>query len=158
MDRNTITSPMPTDVDEPGETISHADGALELEPPAEGTTLESPPDGGLRAWLIVLACTGINALFSILRILIQVCLLDDDMSSDTGIDSDTLDEMDEQLTVLSDLYAPLAALVMIFLGYQATVCIGASVVMVILFFLSYFGDDDTEKFIKFILYGPVGKF
>ncbi|XP_053397541.1 uncharacterized protein LOC128556419 [Mercenaria mercenaria] len=150
------SSPVPDEADGPGETISHGDGALELEPPEEGATLESPPDGGLRAWLIVLACTGINALLGILRILIQVCLLDVVMvmSSETGIESDTLGEMSEQFIALSDVYAPLAAFVMIFFGYRATICIGASVVMTTLIILSYLGDDDTENFIKFLLYGP----
>lgn len=56
-----------------------------------------------------------------------------------------------------DSKAPIAALVMILTGYRPTICIGASVVMVTLFFLSYIGDDDTEHFIKFLIYGPTGK-
>jgi hypothetical protein len=46
---------------------------------------------------------------------------------------------------------------MIFFGYKKTVCIGAGVVMTTVIFISYLGDDDTEGFIKFLIYGPTGK-
>jgi hypothetical protein len=51
----------------------------------------------------------------------------------------------------------MGAVVMIHFGYRATVCIGAGIVMVTVFILSYL-EDDTEDAVKFFLYGPACEF
>ncbi|XP_060554831.1 uncharacterized protein LOC132715782 [Ruditapes philippinarum] len=134
-------------------TVGVGDGALELEPPAESATFENPPNGGHRAWLIVLSCALINGLLSIMELLIVFSIIDDKMSSDTGTDEDAQVEISLQFMALVNLYAPMGAVVMIHFGYRATVCIGAGIVMVTVFILSYL-EDDTEDAVKFFLYGP----
>jgi hypothetical protein len=97
-----VISTISQEREEPEETISH--GGLELEPPGQGTTFENPPDGGLRAWLIVFTCALINALLSIMQIMIRVSLMDSKMSSATGMDDETQQEVDTQYIELVDIY------------------------------------------------------
>jgi hypothetical protein len=52
---------------------------------------------------------------------------------------------------------PLGAFVMSYFGYQATVSSGAGIVMVAVIILSYL-EGDTEHYVKFLLYGPIGEF
>ncbi|XP_060561288.1 uncharacterized protein LOC132721055 [Ruditapes philippinarum] len=134
-------------------TVGVGDGALELEPPEEGATIENPPNGGHRAWFIVLSSALINALLGIMEMLKIISIFNDKMSSDTGIDTHTQAEILLQFMALVNLYAPLGAIVMIHFGYRATVCIGAGIVMVTVIILSHL-KDDTEDAVKFFLYGP----
>ena len=119
--KNNAVVTSPEDEEDPGETISH--GELELEPPGHGTTFENPPDGGVRAWLIVLSCTLINAMMSVMLIMVRVSLLDTEMSKDTAIDSETLNEMDTQLIALIDLYGMYGCLVTLNNTYVFTVLV-----------------------------------
>ena len=80
------------------------DGTMTLEPPAEGSTFENPPNGGKRAWLIVFSCAVIHALLSIMELLISVSVTDDEMSSATGVDTETQVEIYLQYIALSNLY------------------------------------------------------
>jgi hypothetical protein len=57
-------------------------------------------------------------------------------------------------TVLSISGGP-AAIVMIILGYRATIAIGAGLLMLTFIILSYL--EGNEGLIKFLMYGPVGK-
>lgn len=88
--------------------LSNADGALELETPEDGATVDYPPNGGVRTWLVVLSCTCINILLSVIIILIRAGLIVDEgsdaMSSDTGIDSETLEDVSEQFLNMAELY------------------------------------------------------
>ncbi|XP_060556029.1 uncharacterized protein LOC132716724 [Ruditapes philippinarum] len=128
-------------------TVGVGDGALELEPPEEGATLENPPNGGYRAWLIVLSCALINALLSSMELLIVASILK--MASDAGTDGDIV----SLFVALVNLYAPLGAVVMIRFGYRATVCVGAGFVMIAVIVLSYLAAG-AEGGVKFFLYGP----
>jgi hypothetical protein len=66
-------------------TVGVGDEALDIDPHEEGATFENPPNGGYRAWLIVLSCALINMLLSMMEMLIDVSILDLDMALETRI-------------------------------------------------------------------------
>ncbi|XP_060578355.1 uncharacterized protein LOC132735429 [Ruditapes philippinarum] len=127
------------------------DFGMELEPPEDGSTVQHPPNGGLRAWLIVLSCTGINALLAGGLGLLTYCLIS--MSNDTDIPSETLQEIAFEYLALIQMYSALAAIVMTILGYRVTIAIGACLLMVTFIIVSYL--EGNEGLLKFLIYGPV---
>lgn len=64
----------------------------EIDAPKAGTTIEDPPNGGLRAWLIVVSCSLINVILGIIEPFVYFSLLKppEDLKKDLNQD-DALD-------------------------------------------------------------------
>ncbi|XP_060595817.1 uncharacterized protein LOC132749908 isoform X2 [Ruditapes philippinarum] len=133
------------------EINSTDDVGMELEPPEDGSTLQQPPNGGRRAWRIVMSCLCINGLIVVLRVMIYNSLTA--MSIYNHVPGGTLNEIGNEYPALVPVYSPLAAYVMISRGYRKTVCIGAGIVMVTMIILSLL--EGNAGLIKFLMYGPI---
>jgi hypothetical protein len=70
----------------------------------DGIEMEKAPDGGLRAWLIVLACFGINLIVQVMASLIDMGLQDTEVSKTLNISTTDALKASNYYKSLSDLY------------------------------------------------------
>ncbi|XP_069138099.1 monocarboxylate transporter 4-like isoform X2 [Argopecten irradians] len=113
--------------------IDVADGNLTLQLPAAGTTEEKPPDGGLTAWKVVLACSILNACSTTCVLILSFSK--SSMTADLGEDpTESIITACSQIRLLA---APLVAIAIVKFDYRKVSATGSIMVM-IGFFVSGF--------------------
>ncbi|XP_052769084.1 uncharacterized protein LOC128209196 [Mya arenaria] len=129
-------------------------GEYTVDVPAEGSTVEDPPNGGFRAWLVVSLSAAINFMLAIIVLLIGFGLLITTGSEeDIDLDEDERTEIFEHFTNLSNAYSIFAALFMVRYGYRKTVVFGALVFACTLLVLANVRKE-AKDFIKLCFYCP----
>ena len=77
---------------------------VETEDLDDGVVLEEAPDGGQRAWLIVLSCFFINLIVQTMMSLVMIGLRDTDVSKTLNITSEDAIKAVNYFQSLSDLF------------------------------------------------------
>ncbi|KAL5015315.1 hypothetical protein ScPMuIL_009585 [Solemya velum] len=122
-------------------------GGLEVQA-ATGNTVHDPPDGGKRAWLIVLACFFINMCNAIIQ---QLFMLSKDSMNDDLKDAKVA-KMTEVYGDMRAISAPIGAIIAVKFGYRILTIVGG-ILMIFGFFIASFLDNDSIDGIGFLVAG-----
>ncbi|KAL5005544.1 hypothetical protein ScPMuIL_019000 [Solemya velum] len=122
-------------------------GGLEVQA-ATGNTVHDPPDGGKRAWLIVLACFFINMCNAIIQ---QLFMLSKDSMNDDLKDAKVA-KMTEVYVDMRAISAPIGAIIAVKFGYRILTIVGG-ILMIFGFFIASFLDNDSIDGIGFLVAG-----
>ncbi|XP_045197908.2 uncharacterized protein LOC123552362 [Mercenaria mercenaria] len=98
---------------------------IDTDDGGQDVVMEEAPDGGMRAWLIVLSCFGINLIVQTMTSLIDIGIMDENVTKELDLEKAEILKASNYFKSLSDLYAPFAVLVMINFGYKVTVVVGS---------------------------------
>ncbi|XP_069137624.1 monocarboxylate transporter 12-B-like [Argopecten irradians] len=129
-------------------------GDLNLEGPTSGSrgSVYSPPNGGCRAWMLVLACFVINLCNAVVSLMLVSNIIRD-FTNEFG--SDKANDIAEAFTVVRKIGVVVAAILMVPLGYRIVGIIGCGMYGVGLFVSSWL-TKDQDDFAAFLLGGLSG--